>query len=232
MTPRSFENGTAQAIAIRSLERAGFKVERAQPAAGKACAPIDKWKVRGKVYDVHALIRCANEVRLERGEEPLISPKACEDRMRRLTQSPAPSSSASDGRRVCFTDRDLRCFAALFNARGGVVSRELVQLAASYGVPEDGGPLDRQIDLCIMFLRRKLWATRIRVINHDTRGCALARLPADAPLYRADGEGGMISQHINPAVVSALRDIVVSADTAFACRLPAAHDSARGARIG
>jgi hypothetical protein len=71
---RRFEAGSVEVLAFRSLERAGIKVEQLRAAAGRG-HPIDKWKVRGKTYDVHELIRCANEVREARGEEPLISPK-------------------------------------------------------------------------------------------------------------------------------------------------------------
>lgn len=71
---RRFENGSALDIALRSLARAGVKVEqqRAQSGGGHL---VDKWKVRGKIYDQHELLRFANEVCIERGAEPLISPK-------------------------------------------------------------------------------------------------------------------------------------------------------------
>jgi hypothetical protein len=71
---RRFENGSVVDLAVRSLTRAGVKAEQ-QKTLGGGGHLVDKWKVRGKIYDMHELIRCANEVRLERGEEPLISPK-------------------------------------------------------------------------------------------------------------------------------------------------------------
>jgi hypothetical protein len=71
---RRFENGSIQTIAIRSLERAGYSVVR-EPSRGKGFPPPDKWKVRGKLYEHNDIVHFANKVRLERGEEPLISPK-------------------------------------------------------------------------------------------------------------------------------------------------------------
>lgn len=75
---RRFENGSIENVALKSLERAGIKVERAMQKhrSGAAAEPtIGLFKVGRKTLDVKDLIQFANEVRIKRGEEPLFMPR-------------------------------------------------------------------------------------------------------------------------------------------------------------
>jgi DNA-binding response OmpR family regulator len=87
-----------------------------------------------------------------------------------------------DGQRVTLTAREVCCFAALFNARGLMLSR-LRLFEVVYGEREDGGPFDRQIELIVLQLRRKLACTSFRIVSQWGRGYRLARLPKGAPLF-------------------------------------------------
>lgn len=84
-----------------------------------------------------------------------------------------------DGVEVIFGPAEITVFAELFNARGRRVTKaELVD--AMYGHRADGGAnnTDRMIYSEMNHLRRKLAATRFRIVNNHSLGYRLERLPA------------------------------------------------------
>lgn len=82
-----------------------------------------------------------------------------------------------DGQRVAFGPQMRDLFAALFNARGGIITRRELENVL-YGNRLDGGPdAPNAVDQQITILREKLAKTDFRIINYHSRGWALTRLP-------------------------------------------------------
>lgn len=79
------------------------------------------------------------------------------------------------GADVYFTALEMVVFSALFNARGGFVTRERL-MEVAYGNRKDGGPNDNIITVTLTRVRAKLKPTEFRIHNEMGRGWRLSRL--------------------------------------------------------